>query len=115
MISENTILGIVFTGLFAGMLRFPDPANTSVCFWIIILVLFGVAFLLQDRSGNTPFRNPFQGKGEGCFLVLLVIVVTIVTGFDVTHWRWTGIPDESHFFMTAKRIIDGEFTNRFIL
>lgn len=104
----------VFTFLCGYSLRQPQPGQWSVITWVGALLTMLIATVVADRHRGTRFGNPLPARWEGVLAVLLVAGELILLGHDLTHWAWSGVPDEAHFFAAAQGFARGEL-KRFLL
>jgi 4-amino-4-deoxy-L-arabinose transferase-like glycosyltransferase len=112
----------------------PQPSNLAVVFWIAA-VLLGFDACRRLESGRIPGpSSPVRGSSpakrretrdekrgtrdegqatndlsrrERVVVALLVGLSLVLSLHDLTHWRWSGTPDEAHFFNAAKDIATG--------
>src|ERR1700687_1846929 len=65
------------------------------------------AMRLIDRMRGTDCATPFSERREWIALAVLVAADLVLVAHDLTHWVWSGFPDESDFFAVAKSIAVG--------
>jgi 4-amino-4-deoxy-L-arabinose transferase-like glycosyltransferase len=95
-------------------LHSPRPPQWTFVLWVTSMSAGLVGMLLLDRIRHTRVGNPLPVAWEWGALVVIVGLDLILVGHDLTHWRWSGIPDESEFFGVAKSIMEGT-SNRLLL
>jgi hypothetical protein len=79
--------------LFITRLLQHDGSWVIVAVWLVMQCLFLVpALILDGRFGTIPRLS--VGWHEWLFLALLIVVVTIVTAWDLNSWRYSCIGDE---------------------
>ncbi|MBN1550168.1 glycosyltransferase family 39 protein, partial [bacterium] len=92
----------------------PNPRMGTTMVWLILLGLLGWLTFHLDLRRQTPIGSLFFHKHEWVWLPVIVVAATVISGHDITHWRWVGTPDETRFFMTAQAWLEGRL-DRFIL
>jgi hypothetical protein len=94
--------------------RSPRPSNLAVATWVASMLCGVGAFAWIDRARGMKVDLRFDRWTEVAVVVLLTLVSFVVVAHDLTHWRWSGTPDETHFFGVAKGIATGT-AERFLL
>lgn len=87
--------------------RLPEPSNVAVATWGASLFCGLTAFAWLDRAVATRMGWPFDGSREIAIITLLATLSMAVVTHDLASWRWSGTPDETHFFGVAKAIAEG--------
>src|SRR5262249_15511466 len=81
--------------------------NGRVAAWVITLIAGFVAVRVFDRIRGTALGAAWISYREGIGLALLSGASLLLVTHDITHWRWSGTPDESYFFTWARDIAEG--------
>lgn len=89
------------------LLTRPTPGTAAVVVWVCAPLVAWVAAVVFDRARGTPLGDPFPQRGELRALAAAVVLVILLVGHDAGSWRWSGLPDEAHFFQAALAIVDG--------
>lgn len=105
--------GAIACGLaVAALLLCGGSSNLAFAAWIgSIVVGFDLCGRIESRlvprsgASATARRLP---RNERIVVALLVGLSLALSLHDLTHWRWSGTPDEAHFFNAAKSIATGE-------
>ncbi len=80
--------------------------------WLPAMVSGLAAARAADRRRGTALGNPFFAGWECGLAAFLMIASLLYTAHDLTHWRWSGTPDESRFFDVALTIAEGRWRHR---
>jgi len=104
----GSMLLLIACGLSAASATFATHRGA----WpLVLLIGAGIGGLIAmhrlDRVRGTSFGNPLRARWEWIVVPLLVVGDLVLVGHDLTHWRWSGTPDEADFFGVAKSIVIG--------
>ncbi len=114
---KNGVLtvGLTLVGCSGLLMMQLNPGTGSVAVWCLGLIIIGLYFLKQDKDRGTMISLPFSGKSEWFIVVALFLGTFALVGWDLIHWRWMGTPDETMFFVLAKKIAEHGPGSHFIL
>lgn len=83
-----------------------------VATWLAAVFLPFLCLVALDREraaqAGTRVGNTAAVRRGWVVLVALVAAQLVYVTHDLTHWRWSGTPDEAQFFAVAKTIAQGK-------
>jgi 4-amino-4-deoxy-L-arabinose transferase-like glycosyltransferase len=100
-------MAVALAALGSGLSIRTRPGTWPPLLWLATLLLPIPALMRVDRQRGTRLGNPFPQRREWAVLLLIVALDLLLVGHDMTHWRWSGTPDETSFFEVAKSIAVG--------
>lgn len=106
-------VAVGFSLCAAGMLARESPPPAAAVFWFSSMWIWCGWLYFRDRDRDTRPGYPLSGRETGIVLILMLVNLAWVS-HDLYDWRWSGTPDEAHFFMTARAFMEGRL-DRFIL
>lgn len=108
------LLALALAAATLHICRRPEPSNIAVATWGVSFLSGLSACAWLDRCARARLVRPSVGRREVAAIGALSALSLIVVTHDLASYRWSGTPDETHFFGVAKAMAEGT-AERFLL